>query len=253
MSETEKKLQLESMEEKPEPKKDTSGHFTLQVFSSTIVKVEKVLGISALERPVWKIYMEVGPKKRVIAIENKKLAIGPVDFNLAVFGAFNIRIPTELLKKPEKGAPDKWLMFTTQLGQIAEEIQPESRTEWLETDILLEALAGQDITDDREEWDDTARGGNALFRKEYKGEVYLCIKSKELSALAKTLKLGSTLENFSEVMDARGIKRPTNPTLALQGGRKTRAWWIKAEELKGKMPLLCTGGNGQAVTTNEGY
>ena len=37
------------------------------------------------------------------------------------------------------------------------------------------------------------------------------------------------------------------------GTGKTRAWWIKATELKGKEPLLCTGGNGYAATTNEGY
>lgn len=251
--ESKQKTPWEEIAEKPKEQKDDGTHFPLSVFRDSIEKVEKVLSVSTLGRPVWKIHMRVGPQKQVIAIENKKLTLGPIDFNSAVFGAFGVFLPMELLKKAEKGTPSKWITFITALSQMAETVQPEDSTAWLETDILLETIAGFDVTENRDEWEDSSRGGNTLLRKEHKGVMFLCIKSKEVSALAKTLKLGASLENFSEVMDARDIKRASNPALALRGRRKTRAWWIREEELGEKEALPHGQGNEQSVPVDCGY
>ena len=246
------KIDLSALEEKPKEEK-SAINLPLPLFIDSIKKVEKVLGISEMERPTWKIHMEMGPHKEVIAIENKKLVMGATDFNAAVFGAFGVFLPFELLKKPEKGEPNKWFIFVTHLSNMSETISPEDRTEWLETDVLIENIAGFEIIDDKNIWADATKKQNSLLRQENKGIAYLCFKTSDMAALVKTLKLGTDLGTLGRVMDSRGIKRKGNATITLKGQGKQRAWWIKESELIENKPFLEVRSHGQGVPIDGGY
>lgn len=253
MADNKSKVDFSELAEKPEEKKDTGSHFTINTFTESIKKVEKVVGISDLERPVWKIHMEVGAEKAVIAIENKKLVMGPVDLNAAVFGAFGIFLPYELLKKQEKGESNKWVVFISLLSQIAETVNPEDRTEWLETDVLIENIAGFEIIDDKDIWADATKKQNSLLRQENKGIVYLCLKTSDMAALVKTLKLSTDLGTLGRVMDSRDIKRKGNPSIRIGNRQKQKAWWIKESEILENQAVPSGVYSKQGVPEEGGY
>lgn len=245
------KIDFSTLEEKPKEEKSVIN-LPLPLFRDSIKKVEKVIGISEIERPVWKIYMEMGAQKEVIAIENKKLVMGTSDFNAAVFGAFGVFLPIELLKKPEKGEPNKWFIFVTYLSEMSETINPEDRTEWLETDVLIEHIAGFEIVDDKSVWADVTKKQNSLLRQEYKGNSYLCLKTSDMAALVKTLKIDTKLGTLGKVMGSRGIKREGNPKIRV-GKAQQRAWWIKESEILENQAVPNGVYSSQGVPEEGGY
>ena len=246
------KIDLSALEEKPKEEK-SAINLPLPLFIDSIKKVEKVLGISEMERPTWKIHMEMGPHKEVIAIENKKLVMGATDFNAAVFGAFGVFLPFELLKKPEKGEPNKWFIFVTHLSNMSETISPEDRTEWLETDVLIENIAGFEIIDDKNVWADATKKQNSLLRQENKGVTYLCLKTSDMAALIKTLKLSTDLGTLGRVMDSRNIKRKGNPSIRIGNRQKQKAWWIKESEILDNQAVPSGVYSKQGVPEEGGY
>jgi len=93
---------------------------------NSVIKTEKILSVSPLKQPTWKIHMRVGAQAGVIRLTNKNIAGGPKEFDCAMFGTFGVFLPRELYIK-ECGMNANWFKFVYWLAKNAEVI-PNGRS-----------------------------------------------------------------------------------------------------------------------------
>jgi len=237
-----------------ETKKEDNIYTPKKMFLDSITKIERVRGMTEKEQPTWRITFDLGYKKAILEIDNKKMTCGPFELNSAFYGVFGFFIPWDFIKKPDKGEKNEWLIFLKGMAQIAVDAEPDNRTEWIECDLLLEKIAGFGVLEDRAKWANKTIAKNTLLREERGDLTYYILKSGDMSALIKDLKIATPIGGIGAVMDNRGIKRKNNPTVRIPNTGKVvpRAWWFTEKSLEiwmdsrgGQMP-------GTEITTPAG-
>lgn len=221
-----------------ETKKEDDIYTSKKMFLDSIGKIERVRGIAGKEQPTWRIYFDLGYKKGVLEVDNKKMTCGPFELNSAFYGMFGFFIPWEFLKKPEKGEKNEWFIFLKGMAQMAVDVDPDDRTEWIECDLLLEKIGGFGVLEDKARWANKTIAKNTLLRVERGDLTYYVLKSGDMSALIKDLKIITPIGQIGRVMNVRGIKRENNPSVRIpQTGKVVpNAWWFTGESLEVWMP-----------------
>lgn len=215
------------LEEKEEI--DNKGCMPVTTFLSAIIKVEKIKPVNEGEGATWRIHMSVDGSDDMITISNKDLMAGKAKFEDLFKSRFKCFLPYEITKKASKGKPSGWKVFQLELEQDCIEIEPIESIDWMESDILISAITELTCVGEgkKEDWAGKERGKKTLLRKEHEGIVYYLIKSADISAVIKELKLVTTIEKLGRTMDRREYKRKKNPDCRINSSKKVSCvWWF---------------------------
>jgi hypothetical protein len=210
---------------------DSSGCIDKTIFSRSMISVEKIKPATGAGMATWRFKFSVLGKVASIEIPLNKMG----DFHIFqdLFKSnFGMYLPFELTRKAEKGAPSPWRKFNLYIEEICIEVEPVESQEWLECDLLVDQIAQNcKVTDDADFWADKSRSAKYAIRHEMDGIGYYLVKSKDVSELAKDIKLTVTMEKLGSVMNSRGIKRPKNPAKKIGKTVINPVWWFEENYL----------------------
>lgn len=211
---------------KPNPlndlKKEDDDSIQMSEFVDALKMVEYVGGLTSQEAGNMRFHFDFFHTSGVIEIPLSKLTAGPQVFTTFYFGLFDEFPPYDLIKKSEDKKKNKWTKFLKLCKKMAVKVAPEERTEYIETDTIIDYISKFEVLTDPVLWGspDTKR---TLFQETRGTETRYLLKSSDMMEIVKDLKINTLIGTLSQHMTGRGLKERKTKVKKTRGG-SSRVW-----------------------------